>query len=112
MSELNYATVAKPPHVADELVVDFDYLHPEGLEEGDVYTVLKRLRDGPDICWTPHNGGHWNAARADDIRFIQETHTFFSRTESSIPRGSMRVVMPSAVSTRCTSSGMSDARRR
>jgi hypothetical protein len=34
-----YDRVPVPPHVSPERVVDFDYLHPPGLEEGDVYTA-------------------------------------------------------------------------
>jgi cytochrome P450 len=92
--EPNFGSVPKPAHVAAELVVDFDYLHPEGIESGDVYRVLKRLHDGPDIQWTPRNGGHWIVTRAEDIRWVQLTHTLFSRTESFIPRGSVKAVLP------------------
>jgi len=58
-----------PPHVPHDRVVDFDFIHPAGAEV-DPYAALKRLHDGPDLFWTPRNGGHWVATRGDDIRGI------------------------------------------
>ncbi|MHA0319745.1 hypothetical protein ACXY7D_16095 [Sphingomonas melonis] len=66
-----YASAPKPPHVPEDLVVDYDYRHPAGMDNGeDVYTALSRLQRGPDIVWTPRNGGHWIVTRAEDIKFI------------------------------------------
>lgn len=89
-----YSTVPLPTHVPAELVVDFDYLHPPGLAEGDVYTAWKRLHDGPDIIWTPRNGGHWILTRGEDIRFVQENYEIFSHEIFTIPRGSSPIRMP------------------
>lgn len=89
-----YNRVAVPNHVPPELVVDFDYLHPSGIEEGDVYTAWKRLHDGPDIVWTPCNGGHWIVTRGEDIKFVQEHFEIFSHEVFTIPRGSSPVRMP------------------
>lgn len=90
----NYGTVARPPHVDPALVVDFDYFAPPapGVES---YAVLRRLQDvGPDILWSPHNGGHWIVTRAEDIRWVQENHGIFSHEVFTIPRGANRIVMP------------------
>lgn len=90
-----YACVPKPAHVPDELVVDFDYLHPAGMERGeDVYTAWSHLQDGPDIVWTPRNGGHWIVTRGEDIKFIQENFQVFSHETFTIPRGATPVIMP------------------
>jgi cytochrome P450 len=83
----NYGSVAKPPHVPDKRVVDFDYFHPPGIDEGTVYTAWHRLHDGPDIVWTPRNGGHWILTRGEDIRWVQETYQTFSHETFTIPRG-------------------------
>lgn len=84
-----------PPHVAPELIVDFDYFHPPGLEEsGDVYAAFQRLHEYPDIFWTPRNGGHWVATRAEDQRWIRGEPLLFSRKESVVPRGMMNTLMP------------------
>jgi len=83
-----------PAHVDPALVVDFDYMNPAGIEEGDVYKALGRLHDGPDIVWTPRYGGHWVATRAEDIKWIQESWRIFSNTEKSPPRGSCPFMPP------------------
>lgn len=89
----SYATVARPPHVAQTHVVDFDYLHPD-LVEGDVYQSFKRLHEGPDIKWTGRNGGHWIVSRADDVQWVQESWQLFSHKVKFIPRGSVQMRLP------------------
>jgi len=80
------ALTPKPDHVPEELVVDFDYIQPEGMEELGVYGAMKRLHDGPDIVWTPRHGGHWLVTRAEDVRFVQNNYEVFSHEEFMIPR--------------------------
>jgi cytochrome P450 len=85
----------RPPHVPAECVVDFDYFNPPGMERGeDVFTALGHLHDMPDICWTPRNGGHWIATRAEDMRWIRSEPLLFSRKESVVPAGMMKGLMP------------------
>lgn len=76
--------VEKPDHVPIDLVVDFDLFalgdKPEGL-----HLAMAKLHDGPDIVWTPHNGGHWIATRAEDIDFIQRNHDPFSIRNFTVP---------------------------
>src|SRR3546814_8816731 len=74
----------KPGHVPDELVVDYDYVRPAGMEEVGVYNAVKRLHDGPDIIWSPRHGGHWMVTRAEDIRFVQENYERSEETTSEI----------------------------
>ncbi|API59934.1 cytochrome [Tardibacter chloracetimidivorans] len=94
----NYATVEVPPHVDPALVVDFDYFNPPGLSEhGDVYRAWRTLQDGPDIVWTPRNGGHWILTRAEDIKWVQENYEIFSHEEFQIPRGALLVMPPITV---------------
>ena len=92
--EPNYGSVPKPDHVRPDQVVDFDYFRPPGIEEGDVYLAWKRLHDGPDIFWTPRNGGHWVVTRAEDIKYVQQTFEIFSHEVFTIPRGASRIQMP------------------
>lgn len=92
---INPPLAERPAHVPPECVVDFDYFHPPGMERGeDVYTALKHLHDLPDILWTPRNGGHWIATRAEDMRWIRSEPLLFSRKESVVPRGAMNTLMP------------------
>ncbi|WP_323146584.1 cytochrome P450 [Pseudomonas marginalis] len=73
-----------PAHVPPHLVVDFDCLHPAGAET-DVHLAWKVLHDGPDIVWSPYNGGHWIATRAEDIEVIQKDGARFSHRIVNIP---------------------------
>lgn len=75
-----------PEHVPAHLVADFDYIRPAGMDEVGVYRAMKRLHDGPDIVWTPRNGGHWLVTRGEDVRFVQENYEIFSHEEFMIPR--------------------------
>jgi cytochrome P450 len=84
-----------PEHVPAGRVTDFDYFNPPGLQEsGDVFLSLKSLHGGPDIQWTPRNGGHWILTRAADIRWSRSEPIVFSRAESVLPAGSMNTLMP------------------
>lgn len=77
--------VAKPDHVPDELVCEVDmYNLPGG--ETDAQAAWVRLRDEtPPIFWTPFNGGHWIATRADQIEEIQGDYERFSFENTLIP---------------------------
>jgi len=75
----------KPDHVPSDLVVDFDFFALGDKPEG-IHLAFAKLHDGPDIVWTPHNGGHWIATRAEDIDFIQRNHEPFSIRNFTIPR--------------------------
>jgi cytochrome P450 len=83
-----------PDNVPPGLVVDFDFFHPGGVGH-DVQAAWARLHDGPDIVWTPHNGGHWIATRADDIDAMQLDHDHFSHRQFSLPvNGTDATVIP------------------
>ena len=74
-----------PSHVPTHLVYDFDFFNPPGGAE-DVHLAWKRLHDvAPDIFWTPRNGGHWIATRADDIDVIQADSERFSNKFFVLP---------------------------
>ncbi|MDT0509915.1 cytochrome P450 [Novosphingobium sp. MMS21-SN21R] len=88
------APLPVPANVDPALVVDFDYIHPAGLDQGDVFTAFARLHDGPDIVWTPRYGGHWIATRGEDIQWIQERHDLFSNAEKNVPKGSFPSMPP------------------
>ncbi len=51
--------VAKPSHVPDALVYDFDYFADPGMIADSHGRVLEIVRDAPPVFWTPRNGGHW-----------------------------------------------------
>lgn len=72
-----------PAHVPPELVRDFDYFNaPAG---GDIYAWWGAIQDGPDIFYTPHNGGHWVLTRHADIAHVMETWADFSSRVHTLP---------------------------
>lgn len=78
---------AIPAHVPRNVVVDFDFYHPEGGER-DFQQAWLKLREGAPIKWTPRNGGHWIATRAEDIKEMQLNYEVFSYQSVTIPRSS------------------------
>ncbi|MDF8335288.1 cytochrome P450 [Novosphingobium cyanobacteriorum] len=94
MGGTSFATVGKPEHVPTDRVVDFDYMHPAGLENGTVYDVLRELQNGPDIVWTPRYGGHWIVTRFEDVKWVQDNFAIFSHEEFTIPREASPIKMP------------------
>jgi cytochrome P450 len=57
----------RPDHVPPALVRDFDIFQLRGPEADPHLTLLAIQRDAPEIFWTPRNGGHWVAIRAEVI---------------------------------------------
>lgn len=53
------APAAKPAHVPESAVFDFDMFHDAGLLRDPHERVLELTRQAPPIFWTPRNGGHW-----------------------------------------------------
>lgn len=78
----------RPAHVPADLVIDWDFTAPPGGTE-DLNGAWGRLHQGPDIVWTPRNGGHWIVTRAEDIEFVQKNHDPFSMSEITLPALSM-----------------------
>lgn len=77
-------TTDVPAHVPAELVADFDYVRPDGVDE-DLHLAWKNAQDTlPDIFWTIRNGGHWVVTRAEDIKAVQLDHERFSHQRATI----------------------------
>jgi len=77
----------QPPHVPADRVVDFDFMNPQGASE-DVHCAWAKLHDFPDLVWSPYNGGHWIATRADVIEQVQTDYAHFSHSKGiSLPMG-------------------------
>jgi cytochrome P450 len=54
------------PQIAPHLLIDFDFFGVEAID-GDLHRGWKALHSGPEIFYTPRNGGHWVFTRASDI---------------------------------------------
>ena len=67
----------KPAHIPQELVRDFNFFLQEPVD-GEIHLGWKKLHAGPEIFWTPHNGGHWVATRAVDLEEMYKNYELFS----------------------------------
>jgi len=76
----------KPSHVPDRLVVDFDMYDFDGGAAGPQAALREIQIACPDIFWTPRNGGHWVATRADDIEAMLRDPARFSSNRVFLPR--------------------------
>jgi len=75
-----------PGHVPSELVVDFDLFKMPGAEI-DPHGAWKEMQDRqPRMIFTPRNGGHWVAMRADDIYAAIQDFATFSSNPFHIPQ--------------------------
>jgi camphor 5-monooxygenase len=80
-------SVAIPPHVPPECVVDVDVYHMPGADR-DFLLPWKQLQDSfpRGLAWTPHNGGHWIVTRGREIARIYADHENFSSRVVMVPR--------------------------
>ncbi|GFE82055.1 cytochrome P450 [Steroidobacter agaridevorans] len=75
-----------PAHVRPEQVVDVDIYTDPRLLAGP-HAAYKAFQDaGPDIFYTPRNGGHWIITRYDLMSTILRDPEHFSSKELHIPR--------------------------
>jgi cytochrome P450 len=76
----------RPSNVPEDLMVDFDMYDLPGYED-DVQLAYRAFQQNcPDIFWTPRNGGHWVATRAEDIQVMQRDHERFSHNRITLPK--------------------------
>jgi cytochrome P450 len=73
------------PDIAPHLLVDFDFFAVEAID-GDLHRGWKRLHQGPEIFYTPLNGGHWVFTRAEDIGAAWLDHDRFSNMGVAMSR--------------------------
>jgi cytochrome P450 len=96
--------VAKPAHVADQLVYDFDSFHDKAYLRDPHARIAEMIRDAPTVFWTPRNGGHWmiigheavfNASR-DYEKFSSEfvPQSQIAAMLAAMPPGSPRIPQP------------------
>jgi cytochrome P450 len=86
MSNDSLPPVPKPDHVPNELVCDFDLFDVPNSADDVQIAIRAFQQSAPDIFWTPRNGGHWVATRADDIDVLQRDFTRFSNDQYLVPK--------------------------
>jgi cytochrome P450 len=86
MSATDSGLAERPAHVRPEWVLDFDLFNLPGAQE-DVQLAMRAFQQaGPDLFWTPRNGGHWVATRAGAIETLQRDYARFSSDSYLIPK--------------------------
>lgn len=92
------AITARPDHVPEELVYDFDMYFDEGLLREPHGRMAEILRDAPPIFWTPRNGGYWVVARYDEVYAAsRDTETFSSVLNSPEELAWLRANLPEEI---------------
>ncbi len=81
-----------PAHVPPHLVREFDYLGCP--PEQYVVDFWKSLHDGPDIFFTPCNGGHWVMTRFDDVAEMLTDWRRFSSRFVNVPKSGVPEALP------------------
>lgn len=76
----------RPAHVPAELLVDFNFTAFDGSDR-DVTAAWRALQQGPELFWTPRNGGHWVVTRAESIGQVLKDPSTFSSQSIAIPKG-------------------------
>ncbi len=81
-------------------IVDWDMYHPPGVETG-FHAAWKALHAPgiPDMVWTPRNGGHWIATRAELIAEVLTDAERFSSRVIIVPKvdGEHHRMMPTTI---------------
>ena len=78
------AAAPVPDHIPASLVRDFDAFALDAID-GDIHLAWHTLHHGPDIFYTPRNGGHWLFTRAEDIQEAYRNDRLFSSRIVAIP---------------------------
>jgi len=65
------------PDIDVDLIIDFDIFDVKPVD-GDLHAGFHQLHSGPDVFYTPKNGGYWVLTRADDIFDVMRDHERFS----------------------------------
>lgn len=81
MSEVVALTpaVAKPAHVPDSVVYDFDMFFDPAYVADPHERVLDLIKNAPPVFWTPRYGGHWMLlSHAANFEAARDTETFSS----------------------------------
>lgn len=80
-------TISRPAHVPPDRFIDYDIYAP--LVDGrDFHESWKALQEssGPDIVWTPRNGGHWIVLRGALVSRVLSDYALFSNHTVLVPK--------------------------
>src|SRR5271167_2543090 len=76
---------ARPGHVPEALVYDFDYIRDEGILADPHRRMAEVATTMPPLFWTPHYGGHWVLNNRKLLAEVATDVARFSSKSASIP---------------------------
>src|SRR5271155_3453468 len=76
---------ARPAHVPEALVYDFDYIRDEGILADPHRRMAEVATTMPPLFWTPHYGGHWVLNNRKLLAEVATDVARFSSKSGSIP---------------------------
>jgi len=89
------AVAARPPHIPEDAVYDFDMFLDAGLRSDPHERVRTMLKEAPAVFWTPRNGGHWVATSYKAVfQASRDAETFSSQLISSALKSRMMAMLP------------------
>lgn len=87
--------VAKPAHVPDSLVYDFDMFRDPAYVADPHERILDLVKNAPPIFWTPRNGGHWMLmSHSANFNASRDTESFSSEFISRAEMAAMKAKLP------------------
>lgn len=87
--------VAKPAHVPDSLVYDFDMFRDPAYVADPHERILDLLKNAPPIFWTPRNGGHWMLmSHSANFNASRDTESFSSEFIPRAELAAMKARLP------------------
>lgn len=86
MSDESLPPVPRPDHVPEHLVRDYDIFNVPGAQEDPHLAIRAVQQTSPEIFWTPRNGGHWVAARAEAVEAMMADYERFSSDCVFVPK--------------------------
>lgn len=99
--------VAKPDHVPEGLVFDFDLFADPGLTTTGYDRVLEIARTTPPVFWSPRNGGQWVLRSHAAVYKAQRDPESFSNApmraedimamNAAMPEGAEKILIPSPI---------------
>lgn len=93
------ATTARPAsvpdHVRDDQILVYDRFEDSRIVDDVQLDTHKLHSEGPDIFYSPCNGGHWVVTRFDDMsKLLKDTDHFSNRELDIPPSNSPNVMIP------------------
>lgn len=89
----------RPEHVSEDRVVMFDIYRPPNAAAGLQEAWMTLQRDDVSVVWTPYNGGHWIATRANEIGEVFTDYARFSSRVFVVPKdiGEIHRIIPNTL---------------